>query len=404
LLSRIHRLTLDGLRRQIEPVEPRDLLRFLVRHQHLARETRLHGPDGVRDVLRQLQGFEMAAGVWESRVLPARVEGYAPQWLDGLSLAGELVWGRLRPPRRLADQAASSAGLTRAAAVSLVFREDLPWLVPSEREASADVALRSGARQTLEVLSARGALFHHELRAATSLLPSQLDEALAELAAQGLVTADLFGAVRWMAAGDRASRDRKQRRARRNAAVSNNPAQWKLAGGGPAASGRWSEFPGQLAEPPRADVLLSWAWQLLRRWGIVFRDLLARESVAPRWGELVSTLRRLEARGEIRGGRFVSGVAGEQYALPAVVDELRRVRETPAARRIVVVSAADPLNLVGIITPDARVPATHTNTLALEDGRLLASKQARQVTMHAEVEPPIAAELTRRLRRHAVAG
>ncbi len=404
LLSRIHRLTLDGLRRQIEPVEPRDLLRFLVRHQHLARETRLHGPDGVRDVLRQLQGFEMAAGVWESRVLPARVEGYAPQWLDGLSLAGELVWGRLRPPRRLADQAASTAGLTRAGAVSLVFREDLPWLVPAEREAASDVALRSGARQTLEVLSARGALFHHELRAATGLLPSQLDEALAELAAQGFVTADMFSAVRWMAAGDRASRDRRQRRARRNAAVSNNPLQWRLAGGGPAASGRWSEFPGQLAAPPRAEVLLSWAWQLLRRWGIVFRDLLARESVAPRWGELVSTLRRLEARGEIRGGRFVSGVAGEQYALPAVVDELRRVRETPAARRIVVVSAADPLNLVGIITPDARVPATHSNTLALEDGHLLASKQARQVTMHAEVEPPIAAELTRRLRRHAVAG
>ncbi|MBX9791247.1 MAG: DEAD/DEAH box helicase [Pirellulales bacterium] len=403
LLARIHRLTLDGLRRQIEPIEPRDFLRFLVRHQHLSRDTRQHGPEGVRDAIGQLQGFELAAGVWESRVLPARVEGYAAQWLDGLSLSGELVWGRLRPPRRGADQAASSSGLTRAAAVSLVFREDLPWLLPAERDRAGEIPLRGAARQVLEVLGARGALFHHELRAATGLLPTQLDDALAELAAQGLVTADLFAAVRWMAAGNRAGRDRRMRRARRDAALTNNPARWKLAAGGPASSGRWSVFPGQIETPARSDIVLRWAWQLLRRWGIVFRDLLARESVAPRWGELVGTLRRLEARGEIRGGRFVSGVAGEQYALPAAVDELRRVRETTPGRRIVVVSAADPLNLVGIITPEPRVTATHTNTLALEDGRLLASKQARQITLHAEVEPPIAAELTRRLRRHAVA-
>ncbi|MGD9644725.1 MAG: DEAD/DEAH box helicase [Pirellulales bacterium] len=403
LLARIHRLTLDGLRRQIEPVEPRDYLRFLVRHQHLARDTRLYGPDGVREVLRQMQGFELAAGVWESRVLPARVEGYAPQWLDELSLSGELTWGRLRRPRRGIEQNGSPSGLTRAAAISLLFRADLPWLAPAEREDFGDLPLRGAARHVLEVLGARGALFHHELQAATSLLPSQVDDALAELAAQGQVSADLFGAVRWMAAGDRSSRDRKLRRARRRAAVCQSPRQWKLAHGGPAASGRWSLFPGQIAPPPRLEVVQRWAWQLLRRWGIVFRDLLAREAVAPRWSELVPTLRRLEARGEIRGGRFVSGVAGEQYALPAAVDELRRARETPPGRRIVVISAADPLNLVGIITPEPRVAATHANTLALEDGRLLASKQARQVTLHSPVEPPIAAELTRRLRRHAIA-
>lgn len=387
LLARIHRLTLDGLRKQIQPVTPYEYIRFLAGHHRLTGDARYNGPAGLRAAIEQLQGFEMAAGVWETRALPARVVDYTPELLDQLSMSGQLVWGRMNPTRREAGEVPSSAGLTRAGAISLAIRDDLPWLIPGDVDV-AEIPLRGNARHVLETLQARGALFYHELKNATELLDSLLDDALQELAAVGLITADTFGAVRWIAARNRGTNGRHRRRPGR-----------PVHAASPATSGRWSLFPGQLKSPPRDVHLQRWAHQLLNRWGVVFRDLLIRESIAPAWSELAPVFRRMEARGEIRGGRFVSGVAGEQYALSQSVDQLRRTRDNAPSEHWFVVSAGDPLNLSGILTDDERVPAVHTYSVAIRDGRVLASRQTAGIRFEQDLPPELAAEISRRLRR-----
>ncbi len=302
-------------------------------------------------------------------------------------MSGELAWGRLCPPRKDADDGPSRAGLSRAAPISLLLRENLDWLLPEEREA-AESHCRTGAAAVLEALRQRGALFPHELVALTGLLPSQLDEALHELAALGLATADAFTAVRSISgtATDRrrAEKRRRERRLRREFTTS--------------PTGRWSQFPGFLSKLDAQQAVTSWAWQLLRRWGVVFRDLLERESAAPFWAKLVPVYRRLEARGEIRGGRFVRGVAGEQYALPEAVELLRSLRDEPPDDAILVLAAADPVNLCGIITAEPRIPAVHTNTVALRNGRLVAACQAGDIQWFAQMTPEAIVDLSRRLR------
>ena len=365
LLARIHRLTMRGLREQIRPVEPRDFLRYLARYHHLAPENQWGGAVGVREAISQLQGFELPAGAWESRVLAARVSEYDSDWLDQLFLSGEVVWGRLNRPVRDEDAKPRAAAMSRVVPISLVLREELPalWNEPDRERPS----LRSGAAAVHDALASRGALFFSELKSAAGLLPSHVEEALRELAAQGLVTSDVFAAVRAIV-GDRHHHSR--RRGRR-------PLH------GPAVPiGRWSLFPGQIGPSSRNDHLEAWCRQLLRRWGVVFRDLLARESCAPSWHELVGTLRRMELRGEVRGGRFVSQVAGEQYALPGEVDRLRQARDAAADEPWLVLSAADPLNLFGIVTSDPRIAATHRNAIIVQSGRLVASRQAGVVEFY----------------------
>ncbi len=383
LLARIHRLTLDGLRRQIQPVEPGDFLRFLVRHQRLLPELRWHGPAGLREAIRQLQGFEMAAGAWEQRVLPARVAEYDPAWLDALTLTGEVTWGRLRPPTA-DDEGGSASRMTRAAPIALVMRGDLPWILPAERDVD-DSRLRSNARVVRNALASRGALFYHDLQAATGLLPAHLEEALYELATLGLVTADAFGAVRSLV-----TRHRHERLARRRQRTRGGAA----AGASSAPTGRWSLFPGAVVRLADDEYLANWARQLLSRWGVLFRDLLARETSSAAWWQLLPVLRRMEARGEIRGGRFVAGVGGEQYANAESVDRVRRVRDDEPSQQWLVVSAADPLNLQGIITPGARVPATRTNALAIREGTVIATMQGGDIRLLDErLTPDTAAEI-----------
>jgi ATP-dependent helicase Lhr and Lhr-like helicase len=386
LLARIHRRTLDGLRRQIQPVEPADFIRFLLRWHHLTPGIQWHGRAGLRKAIGQLQGFELASALWERRILPSRCDEYEPRWLDELSMSGELAWGRLCPPRRDLDEAPSGAGISRAAPISLVMRENLAWLLPPDRQ-PAESHCRAGAAAVLEALRQRGALFQHELMALTGLLPSQLDEALYELAALGLATADAFTAVRLISgtATDRrrAEKRRRVRRVRREFTV--------------APSGRWSLFPGFLGKVDE-QAATSWAWQLLKRWGVVFYDLLARESAAPVWGRIVQVYRRLEARGEVRGGRFIGGVAGEQYATPEAIELLRGVRDERPDDAIVVLAAADPCNLCGIITGEPRIAGIHTNTVAIRDGRLIAACQAGEVQFFGELADEDSEDLTRRLR------
>ncbi|HEY5311705.1 MAG TPA: DEAD/DEAH box helicase, partial [Pirellulales bacterium] len=383
LLARIHRRTLDGLRRQIQPVEPVDYIRYLLEHQHLTSSSRQRGRGGVRSVLAQLEGFEVGAALWERRLLAGRIEGYEPRLLDELAMTGELVWGRLRPPRKDESEGPSSAPLTRAVPITLALRQHLSWLLPPARSTNEAYA-RSNARLVLETLQGRGALFVHELQATSGLLPTHLEEALHELAALGLVTADAFVGVRALVAAAR-SRGRGRRRGARRPAA--------------ASSGRWSLFPGFVPACADDERLAHWARLLLDRWGVLFRDVLVRETAAPAWGQLVPVLRRMEAKGEIRGGRFVAGVAGEQYALPGAVEQLRRMKDLPASGETIVLAAADPAHLAGIITDEPRVPITHTNTVAIRDGRLLAAWQAGEARFFADLPATEAREIQSRLRR-----
>jgi ATP-dependent Lhr-like helicase len=401
LLARIHRLTLEGLRRRIEPVSPTDYLRFLSRHHRVLPTDHRHGPAGVKQAVAQLQGFESPAAVWESQLVAGRVADYDPQWLDQLFMAGDLVWGRLRPPR-VANGSVPPASdgvplappvgraLTRAVPISLATRADLGWLLPHDRPSAEDAA-RGNAQLVLEAFRRHGALFWQELQAATDLLPGHLDEALRELAALGLVTSDGYSAVRAIAGHKPPAIKRRNRR------------QKTLRTTGPA--GRWSLFPGLVKPPAREEYLARWCIQLLSRYGVVFRDILARESAAPSWSELAPVFRQLERRGEIRGGRFIAQVGGEQFAAEETVEQLRQVRDLPATEPWIVLSAADPLNLLGIVgrisnpSTGGRLPATHGGALVLEAGRYVAARSGAHIEFFADVPPEKQAEMTRALLR-----
>jgi ATP-dependent Lhr-like helicase len=375
LLARIHRRTLDGLRRQIQPVDTASFFRFLLERHGLGTTSQPSGLPRLQHVIAALQGFEAPAGAWEHDLLPARVKEYAPEQLDELFTRGEVMWGRLQPPRQTDDS--RGRVLTRIAPISLVRRTDLNWLLPPEREISPGSA-RWDAQTTYEALTAHGALFFDDLLAATRLLPAQLEDALRELAALGLVTSDGFAAVRativkhgpteWRTAS------RVRRRRHRRAAY--------------AHSGRWSKFPPYVQPPNNDERTERWAWLLLERYGVLFRDLLTRESLAPSWRELVSVFRRLEMRGEIRGGRFVAGVAGEQFAVNDAVERLRQLRDETPEHELMFVSATDPLNLIGIITRDARVPATRSNRVLFLAGQPVAASESRHIRWLAELDGP----------------
>ena len=395
LLARIHRRTMDGLRRRIKPVSPEEFVRFLARHHRLTRDSRRAGQVGVRKAVSELQGFDLPAGLWEPAVLAARVDQYDPQWLDQLFLAGEVTWGRLRWQHR-DEEKKFRAAITRAMPISLILRSELAWLLPrndaeaTDREKVASGhGLSSRANRAFAALRSKGALFFAELAAVTELLPTELEEALCELAAAGLVTSDAFTPIRGMVAARRSSRHRQTRRA----GISGVAAS---AIGAP--SGRWSCFPGHLGSlPDNEQRVENWCRLLLRGYGVVFRDLLTRESAASAWRELVHTYRRMELRGDVRGGRFVSGVGGEQFADEAVIEPLRSMRETDADDAWLLISAVDPLNLSGIVTDGPRISAMHKNALILQNGRCVVAKQADQIVFIEHVSQEVAVAMRRAL-------
>ncbi len=369
LLARIHRYTTERLRREIEPVTAQDFLRFLLRWQHVAPGTQLEGRRGVLAVIEQLQGFEIAAGAWESRVLPARIAGYRSEWLDELCLSGTLAWARLAPRRPGAEappppQRRGGPRLpTRVTPVSVVVRANLPWLLAAARGSTEPARPPAGpAHDVLTQLETRGALFHHELAAATGRPAAEVEDAVWDLVARGLVAADGFASVR----GLLSARGRWARRL----AVASPPGLRRSAPGRDGAEGRWALLP----PPPQPEAVdaetlaEAVAEQLLARWGVVFRDLAVREALALPWREVVRALRRLEARGLVRGGRFVTGFVGEQYALPEAVELLRQTRRAARSGETVRVAAADPLNLIGVLTPGPRVAAAARGTVTYRDG------------------------------------
>ncbi|MBS0263927.1 MAG: DEAD/DEAH box helicase [Planctomycetes bacterium] len=383
LLARIHRLTMEGLRREIEPVTVDVFLRFLARHHGLLKGWKRAGASGLYEVVSMLQGIDLPAVVWERDVLASRVEKYRPELLDELCLTGEIGWGRLYPVKRVPDRSRPLASLTRVAPMSLFLRTDLGWLDSAEGDVSLET-LSSPAQQVYALLTQYGAMFAADLIVATRMLPSQLGDVLGELVTQGLVTADGFAGLRALLttkATDETSSPARITRRRVPMAGAGRWSLWRRGGGLEAGHGAVSALPAVGPSPSNAaeggelPVALStaerttaWAWQLLRRWGVIFRDLLEREPGAPRWFDLLQVLRRLEARGEIRGGRFITGVAGEQFALGDTVRLLRQLRDEGPKQELVVIPAADPLNLVGILTKHDRVTSNASNRVAYLDG------------------------------------
>ena len=366
LLARIHRLTLDRLRREIDPVTAQDYMRFLLRWQHLAPGSQLEGRGGVREAVAQLQGFEAPASSWEHELLAARVADYGPAWLDDLCLAGEVAWARLAPPRpngaRGSDgngngaAAAKAMRATRVTPMTLALRPDLPQLLTASRfdGAGEDGPQVGAAAEILAELRARGALFFDELVAATRRLQSDIEGGLRELIAAGLVASDGFQGLRQL------TRRRNGRR---------RPRGGLRGGGGPA--GRWALVQAPAVDPAEVEPLAERVAEvLLRRYGVVFRDVVAAESFRVPWREVLRALRRFEARGTVRGGRFVSGFVGEQFALPEALEALRRVRKSPRTGERVRIAASDPLNLTGTILPGPRIPAVRDRSFELEDGAL----------------------------------
>jgi ATP-dependent helicase Lhr and Lhr-like helicase len=343
LLARIHRYTLNRLRAEIEPVSAAEFMRFLLHWQHVAGEDQVKGAEGLMAVIEQLEGFELAAAAWENDVLPARVADYDGAQIDQLCLSGRVAWGRLTP---------GTKAPLRTSPIALLRRENVAaWSMENDSvtELSSDAA---GVRKALE---ARGASFFHELVSSTGRLPSLVERGLAELAGAGIATADSFAGLRALLAAPE-----KRRRLVETA-------------------GRWS-----LLGNERGDEVEAVARTLLKRYGIVFRTLLQRETRLPPWRELVRVYRRLEARGDIRGGRFVGGFGGEQFAAPDAVGRLRAVRKLERIEELVVLSAADPLNLVGILTPETRVAAIHRNRVLFRDGLPVAAAEGGQLRRLAE--------------------
>jgi ATP-dependent Lhr-like helicase len=350
LLARIHRYTLNRLRAEIEPVAPADFMRFLFAWQHVAPVARLAGLDGLRAVIERLDGFELAADAWERAVLPARVDGYDPSLLDLLCLTGEVAWARF------GVSAAESAQLVGATPIALFLHQHKDdWAVLSQAAVARAQTESPAANRVLDVLRARGASFVHEIAAIAGLDVPGVRAALGELVAAGLVASDGFGGLRSiLRATTRTSSD--------------GPARATVAG-------RWSVLRGGggADEPDRDAAVEVQACSLLRRYGVVFRRVLAREANAAPWRELARVYRRLEARGEIRGGRFVAGMSGEQFAVPDAVERLREIRRTAPDGRLTTISAADPLNLAGIVTTGERVRAVGASRIVYRDGVPLAA-------------------------------
>jgi len=366
LLQRIHRRTLQSLRRQVEPVSPEMFLRWLLGWQHLTPATQLSGEAGVLQAIAGLAGFEAPAIAWETELLPARVANYDPRWLDALCLSGRVGWGRLSAHPALTEERAMSAAPraivpTSVAPITFFLRDACEWMLLS-RTGGADrercECLSPQARATLEVLRSRGASFLPEMQRAAQLNKGEAERALWELAAAGLATADGFDNLRMLI-------DPRRR------ATAQVPRELASAMGGGAgkthAVGRWCWLRAANAEVmtagQRDEAIASTCRTLLRRYGVLFRELMEREQFAVRWRDLLAMLRRMEARGEVRGGRFVTGVSGEQYALPEAMVSLREFRNFRNFRNqarphgTVDVAAADPLNLAGILLPGERIAA-----------------------------------------------
>jgi ATP-dependent Lhr-like helicase len=373
LLARIHRLTIDRLRAEIQPVSAQDFYRFLFAWQRVDSGHRVEGPEGLQSILEQLDGCELPLASWESTVLSARVSTYDPEWLDRLCFSGRVGWGRLSLPQHPNPRVTAPL---RTSPIALCQRENLEdWLALAQQRSNIEVS--SVAQTVRDALAEGGALFFTELVRRSGLLPSQVEEALSELAALGLVTSDSFDGLRALLvpSNKRPTFGRNEGKRRRKTNLANIE-----------FAGRWSLIRRESIGQPngansarRDSAVEKFARVLLRRFGVVFRRVLERESLNVTWYELARVYRRLEARGEIRGGYFIAGVSGEQFALPEAIGLLRSIRKAAPNDELITLSAADPLNLQGILTPGSRIAAFTTNRISFRNGLPLAALEAGEM-------------------------
>jgi ATP-dependent Lhr-like helicase len=375
LLARVHRYTVKRLRAEIEPVQARDFLRFLCEWQRVLPESRMQGSDALAAVLTQLEGFEAPAGAWETEIIPTRIPAYEPQWLDEHCRAGRVIWTRLaaRGAAHAAEpERGRGASPIRSTPITLLARRNVPlWSALTDHSDSPEMTSRAHA--VAAFIREHGASFFDEIAEHVGMLPVEAEDALAELVALGMVNSDSFAGLRalLLPSGRRGkSTSYAVRRKRR------------LALFGMADAGRWAlvRRPMAAASDRGDEAVEHIVRTLLRRWGVIFWKLLGREADwLPPWRDMLTCCRRLEARGEIRGGRFVAGFSGEQYAAPEAVGLLRDVRRKAPAQQYVSLSAADPLNLIGIITPGARLASLAGNRLLYRDGLPIATYAAEEV-------------------------
>jgi ATP-dependent Lhr-like helicase len=370
LLARIHRRTLKRLRNEIEPVSLADYQRFLFEWQGLG-DARREGREALRAVLAELEGLALPAAVWEREVLPARIADYGGDLIDGLCAAGEIVWWRPRP-----SQEAARTAVVAASPIAIVPRATFARWRCLARRSALDVSLSPHAERVAAALGTRGALFFLELVQHTGLLRVQVEDALAELVAQGRVTADAFNGLRVLLTPQRGRQHFGAHRRRRMLATFDAAGRWTLLDldadtdvleAAPVGAASAATAEGRAAAVEHA------AFTVLRRYGVVARAVLARETLLPTWRELTEVWRRSEARGEIRGGRFVAALSGEQYALSEAVESLRRVRRDASCAQSVTISAADPLHLHEIAGTSQRVPAVGAQRVVYQGGVLVAA-------------------------------
>lgn len=372
LLSRIHRYTIQKLRSEIRPVSSAEFMRFLFSWHQLDPDGKGSGPAALERAIKKLEGFEAPAVSWEGEILTARIADYDRQWLDMLCGSGKITWGRFRTAVNGDKQPVNPI---RTTPISLIGRNDLNiWL--NRNPGSGDgMKLSSRAGQVLEALRIRGACFFDDILDYTRLFPSQAEEAMGELIGAGLISSDSFTGLRALLVSNKYKTNGRRGKAEM---FSMNYA------------GRWFLLEKETARSPAAELLTdrleSISWALLRRYGVIFRKLAERETLAPAWRDLVRMYRTLEARGQIRGGRFIDGVWGEQFALPEAIVELRRVKKEGDKNTLISISAADPLNLTGIVTPGQRIPAYTNNRILYRDGCPLAAKEASGVKFFSEPE------------------
>ncbi len=392
LLARIHRYTIKKLRSEIQPVSSADYMRFIFRWHQLETGNLAEGPTGLEHVLQKLEGFEAPAVAWESDILPARIAGYDHQWLDMLCAAGKISWGRFRASaNQVKDKKAASP--IRTTPVTFVGRNRLNvWknspATPAEKH---DSYLSARAKQIYDVLKKQGASFFDDLVFKTKSFPSQAEDALGELISAGLVTSDSFTGMRALLVPDKY---------KTNAGHKRDVEIFSMN-----YAGRWSvlNYEHQYDDHHQHDHTEVIAWALLRRYGILFRKLAERENLVPPWRDLVRVLRTLEARGQIRGGRFVEGYYGEQFGLPEAIVELRNVKKDNRKDILISISAADPLNLTGVMSPGRRIPAYSGNRILYRDGVPVAVREANEIQFLVEPDADKKWALQNALIQHEVA-
>ncbi len=357
LLARIHKYTIESLRESIKPVSVQDFMRFLFSYHNIQADNESTGPETLGQVLSQLEGYEAPAASWEIDLIPSRMGHYDPSWLDVLCMSGKIVWGRFTLPKKTANSS-KKAGPVKSTPISLISRGNRSiWEQPKEEGQVREMSTH--AQEVLNHLKDHGASFFDDIVRQTSLLKSQAEEGIGELVAEGLLISDSYSGLRALLTPEQNKPSNR---------IINSKQMHRKALFGIEHAGRWVLMPsdGPLDKQWDYETLEAIIWIYLKRWGVIFRSLIVeKEHLSPPWRMLLAVLRRMELRGELRGGRFISNVSGEQFALPETIEQLRRMKPN---HDLISISAVDPLNLLGVILPGKKVSNITSNRIAFQDG------------------------------------